>query len=419
MMLLKALAAASIALVAMQDPVPDERGERIKVLLQWLSDNDPELREIARKELAGLGREVVPQLEELLKAKGALEIYKLVREIELGKAGPASEIPGPPLSHEEFIKRIGKPDGSAPDAYVRARMADIFKLFKEKDYQKAYDLVHALMVLEPKSRYAKELSHWRRVCDNMVTQSSIVRSQIQAPHAAKAGSKVEFTFRMSNVWKGGVDITFDKEVTKPIIVVEITVERMDPNGSVTKATRVEEFPIEREIPIAMGAQWEKAISLDTNAEFSDDQDYIRLYTVGAWMPVVKINRAPGLEIQKRIYFEPATVRLVPEKHMHLAEDPLGKLGKVMDAGSVNEVFICAMLLPPDQKTPGVELLVAALEKAHEGVKKARSSGSAKDAEQLRVGMAVIANILTTLTGEKRGVDPAQWRKYADGLRESK
>src|SRR5688572_29435482 len=187
MMLLKALAAASIALVALQDPAPDERGERIKVLLQWLSDNDPELREIARKELAGLGREVVPQLEELLKARGALEIYKIVREIELGKVTVSSEIPGPMLSHEEFLRRIGKPDGTAADSYVRARLADIYKLFKEKDYQKSYDLVHALMVLEPKSRYAKELHQIRRVCDNMVTQTSIVRSQILAPHAAAAG----------------------------------------------------------------------------------------------------------------------------------------------------------------------------------------------------------------------------------------
>ena len=416
MMLLKALAALVAATFLVQDPVPDDRAERIRMAFQLLSDSDPELREAARKELLSWGREVVPKLEELLKAKGALEIYRIVREIELGKSGPMSEIPGPLLSHEEFLRRIGKPDGTAPDAYVRARMADVYKHFKERQFQRAFDVVNALLVLEPKSRYAADLQRMRRTCDNMVTQSSMVRSRVMAPHAAAAGSKVEFMLRMENQWKGGIDIHFDKEIARPIVVVEITVERMDPNGSSTKATRVEEFPIDREIPIAMGAYWELPITLDTNGEFSDDQDYIRLYTVGAWMPVVKIDRGPGAEAQKRIFFEPATVRLVPTKHLHLAEDPLGKLGKAMDAGSVNEVFIAAMILTEEQKPAGVELLVAALEKAHANLKKAREKRAAKEEEHLKGGMAIIANILTALTGEKLGDNPVQWRKYADSLR---
>lgn len=416
MMILKALLAAVVATVALQEPPQDERAERLRLALQWLSDNDPELRQAARKELLSLGREAVPKLEELLKAKGVLEIYRIVREIELGKSGPASEIPGPLLSHEEFLRRIGKPDGTAADAYVRGRMAEIYRLFKERQYQRCYDMAHALLVLEPKSRYAPELNKMRRVCDNMVTQTSMVRSRVLAPHAASAGSKVDFLLRMENQWKSGIAIHYDKEVARPIVVVEITVERMDPNGSVTKATRVEEFPMEREIPVAMGAQWEKTITLDTNSEFSDDQDYIRLYTVGAWLPVVKIDRGPQAEAQKRIFFEPATVRLVPEKHMHLAGDPLGNLGKAMDAGSVNEVFICALLLTEEQRTPGVELLVAALEKAHGNLVKAREKRADKEEEHLKTGMSIIANILTALTGEKRGIDPVSWRKYADGLR---
>jgi hypothetical protein len=415
MMLLKPSLVLVAALLFVQEPAPDDREKRIQLALQWLMDADPDLREMARKELIGWGREVVPKLEDLLKAKGALDVYRIVREIELGKAGPPSEIPGQLLSHEEFLRRIGKADGTAPDAYVRTRMADVYKLFKEGQFQKAYDVVHALMVLEPKSRYTPELQKMRRVCDNMVTQTSLVRSQVVAPHAAVVGSNVEFVLRLTNVWKGGIELHFDKEVL-PIVVVEITVERMDPNGSVTRANRVQEFTMDRDIPIAMGAQAEKIIELNTGSEFSDDQDYIRMYTVGAWMPVVKIDRGPGAEVQKRILFEPATVRLVPEKHMHLADDPIGKLGKAMDAGSVNEVFICAMLLPEDKKSQGVELLVTALEKAHANFKKARESGSAKEEDHLRVGMSIIGNILTSLTNEKFGVDPKKWREYADGLR---
>lgn len=418
-MLLKGLAVGLVALAAFvlqQDPAQEERERRVKLALEWLSDPDPEIRETARKELIGWGREVVPKLEELLKAKGSLEVYRIVREIELGKSGPLSEIPGPMLSHEEFLRRIGKSDGTAADTYVRTRMADVYRHFKEGQFQRAYDVVTALMVLEPKSRYAPELQKMRRACDNMVTQTSIVRSQVLAPHAAKAGSKVDFLLRMTNIWKGGIEIHYDKEVARPIVVVEITVDRLDPNGSMTRATRVEEFPMDRDIPIALGAQSETTITLDTSRELSDDQDYIRLYSVGAWLPVVKIDRGPQAEVQKRIIFEPVTVRLVPAKHMHLAEDPLRELGKSIDGGTVNEVFICALLLPEEQKSQGVELLVAALEKAHANLKRASEKGSTQEVDHLKGGMSIIGNILATLTGEKRGIDPVQWRKYADSLR---
>ena len=163
---------------------------------------------------------------------------------------------------------------------------------------------------------------------------------------------------------------------------------------------------------------DRTITLDTSAEFSDDQDYVRLYTVGAWLPVVKIDRGLGAEAQKRIYFEPVTIKLVPQKYLHLADDPLGMLGKAMDAGSVNEVFICAMILSDEQKPQGIELLVSAMEKAQKSWKKAKDSGAAQEEIHFRDAIAIIANILGTVTGEKRGMEVAKWREYADSLRQT-
>ena len=417
MMLLKAALVAVAAALFVQDPVPDERAQQIRRAIEWLSDPDPEMRDLGRKELLSLGREAVPRLEDLLRAKGALEVYKIVREIELGKNPPASEIPGPMLSDEEFLRRIGRADGTAIDTYIRSKMADVRSRFKERQYQKAYDMVQALLVLEPKSRYVAELHQMRKVSDNMITQTSMIHTRVVPPRGATAaGSKIEILLRMENAWKGGITIHYDKEIAQPVVIVEITVERLDPNGSVTRANRTEEFPMDREIPIAMGAQWELPITLDTSAEFSDDQDYVRLYTVGAWLPVVKIDRGLGAEAQKRIFFEPVTVKLVPKKHLHLAEDPLGMLGKAMDAGSVNEVFICAMILSDEQRPQGIELLVSAMEKAQKGWKKAKDSGAAQEEIHFRDAIAIVANILETVTGEKRGMDVPKWRQYADSLR---
>lgn len=415
--MMKTVLALACALVAtLQEPVPTERTERIRLAIEWLSDPDPQLREAARKELLSWGRDAVPKLEELLNAKGALEIYRIVREIELGKSA-GTELPQPLPSDDDFLRKIGRADGTTVDTYVRSKMADARQLHRDRQFQRAYDLVTALLVLEPKSRYAVELNHMRRVFDNMVTQTSIVRTRVipSAP-AAAAGSKIDVLLRMENAWKGTITLTTDKEIARPMVIVEIVVERLDPNGSITRANRTEEFPMDREIPIAMGAQWEKTITLDTSVDLSDDQDYLRTYTVGAWMPVLKINRGMGIEVQKRIFFEPVTVKLVPRKHLHLAEDPLGKLGKAMDSASVNEVFICAMLLPDDQRPQGVELLVSALEKAAENLKKAQEKGKLDEQEHLRNGVAIISNILTTLTAEKRGMDIKKWRQYADSLK---
>jgi len=418
MMLLKAFLVAAVAAgLLVQDPVPDERAQQIRRAIEWLSDPDPEMRDLGRKELLALGRDAVPRLEDLLRAKGALDIYKIVREIELGKNPPLSEIPGPMLSDEEFLRRIGRADGSAIDAYLRTRMADVRSRYKDRQYQKALDMVQAILVLEPKSRYAAELHQMRKACDNMVTQTSMVRTQVVPPRGCPAaGSKIDVLLRMENAWKGGITIRYDKEIAQPMVIVEITVERLDPNGSVTRANRTEEFPMDREIPIAMGAYTERTITLDTSLEFSDDQDYVRLYTVGAWLPVVKVDRGFGAEAQKRIFFEPVTIKLVPKKHLHLAEDPLGMLGKAMDAGSVNEVFICAMILSDEQRPQGIELLVAAMEKAQKSWKKAKDRGEAQEEIHFRDAIAIIANILSTVTGEKRGMEVAKWRQYADSLR---
>src|SRR5258705_7372824 len=185
MMLLKAVLAAAVAGLLIQDPVPDERAQQIRRAIEWLSDSDPEMRDLGRKELLSLGREAVPRLEDLLRAKGALEIYKIVREIELGKNPPASEIPGPMLSDEEFLRRIGRADGTAIDTYIRSKMADIRSRFKDRQYQKAYDMVQALVVLEPKSRYVAELHQMRKVCDNMITQNSIVHARVVPPRGVQ------------------------------------------------------------------------------------------------------------------------------------------------------------------------------------------------------------------------------------------
>ncbi|MBI4563174.1 MAG: hypothetical protein HY716_00575 [Planctomycetes bacterium] len=390
-----------------------ENAERLNLALQWFSDADPEIRELGRRELVALGREAVPKLEELLKAKDAYEVYRLLREIET--AGPEnSELPRFPEGAP--TEDAPAPLASAVEKYVFSKMKEVYRLAKAGRYEQAYKLSEALLVLEPRSKYAADIHKYRKYCDNMITQTLLVQTRVTGPAAGAAGAKVELTLRMENVFKKGIEVAFEKGTpeapAKAFVIVEIACERATPSGLMSRLTRHQEVEIEHDIPIAMGAQWERTFTLDTSLDYADDDDNLRVYTVGAWTPVVKIDNGAWVT-RKRIYFEPATFKVVPEKYFYLSEEPLAKLGKAMDSGSVHEVFIAAMLLSEEQKPMGVEMLVAAFEKMDERWRKAPTPE-----ERTRAGdaMAITANVLSVVTGQKLGLEAKRWRAYADELK---
>jgi hypothetical protein len=77
-----------------------------------------------------------------------------------------------------------------------------------------------------------------------------------------------------------------------------------------------------------------------------------------------------------------------------------------------------MILSDEQRPQGIEMLVSAMEKAQKNWKKAKEGGSIQEEIHFRDAMAIIANILGSVTGEKRGMEVAKWRQYADGLRQT-
>lgn len=392
---------AAILLLALQTPA-DDRSKQITRALEWLGDRDPELREIGRKQLVSFGREAVPFLEQLLAEKGAAEIVAILREIE--KAGPAADSrwvnKGDLPTDEEIGKELPKLEKTAVDKYVHARYAEALAFARRGNYQRGFDMVNALLVLEPRAAAAEHLRKLRRYCDNMILQTTLLEARVtQGSVGYVEGEPVELTLRLKNIFRNQLTLQYGTDDAKRpgvgVAAVEIEIRVPELNGSTINFTRSAEVRFEAEIPIATGAQWEKTFLLDTALQL-DDAEHLRIFTVNAWTHPGKIE-ASGHPMTRRVQFEPAVVKVVPKKYAHFIENPLEWLGKTIDSGIAHETAICAELLNGEQREPGIEVLLRAMEKTENPL--------------YRSAMGVI---LASLTGQRLGGDPKKWREWRQG-----
>ena len=102
----------------------------------------------------------------------------------------------------------------------------------------------------------------------------------------------------------------------------------------------------------------------------------------------------GVNITRRIQFEPAVVKVLPKKFERFLENPLSWLEKMIDTGDPQDVYVCSQLLDGPDKDKGAELLIKLLAKA-----------------QSLTGKTDVANILNGLTGMSFGNDPRRWESW--------
>ncbi len=388
---------------------PDDKAARIKRAIDWFSDPSEEIRAAGRKELLAIGPDAVPYLEKLLELRNALDIHRLLKDVDRAK-GPdgrwidESDLP----TEEELQKNAPKTTKEEAERYVYNKLLEAHAAARAHKYQRGYDIAQALMTLEgTKSRYAAEIHKIRRFCDNWITQNSLVRSRVVSPSTTGiVGAKYDFILRMENAFKQGIKIIFDPgnamRASTPVVVVEITCRVVSFNASEDILRGNLEVNVEQEIPIALGAQWEKVFTIDTGAMLPDDKENIRIYSIGAWTQPMKVDYGIGTTV-KKIFFEPATFKVVPKKYEHLLDDPLARLSQAIEVGQVNEVFLAAMLVDDAHQLDAAEKLILMLEKAH-------SPGVKPEAR------AVIGNILHAMTGGRHGDDAKRWRAWYDGQR---
>jgi hypothetical protein len=400
MRVLLAVIAIPPALAAQEDRGQDPR-EAARRYIEYLADEDPAIRKMAVEGLKRLGKDAVPALEKLLEAKGALEVYRILQDID----GPRAFDPRWPDEKElptpEILKKdLPKIERSESEKYVHARFAEAVANYHAKNYHRAYELANALLVLEPSSRYAEEIRKLRRLSDTMITQESLLKSQVvTSMGAGVVGERLEFRLRMENVFKGPVKVSWGNGAgpeVKGYAVVHIVVEALEPHTmSTTMANRDEVLYFDKQADIAMGGQWELTFGVDTSGDFEKDTETLRRYTIWAWTQPSKIETGYGNQA-KRLTFTPARVFVVPKKYEHLVEDPVGSLKKAMELGNTREVFMAAMLAPSDRRDEVAGMLVEAIQKAQPA------------------GRITIGKLLTFVTDQRLGDDPKAWKEWWEG-----
>lgn len=378
----------------------DKRSEEIERYLEWLGSDDKEVRELAARKLAELGKSAVPHLEKLLSAKGAMEVYKVLKEIEVPKFTAARPWGEAEFTLDDPTKELPKVEHNEVEKYVYSKLALANAYYKQKMYAKAYEIAKAMLLLEPTSGHAPQLNALARVCDNLVAQTSLLKTTVTCGRtAAVFGEKVEFLLRMENVFRNEIRLGYaeTKETVKGSVIVEVIIDVMDPvSGATTSARRSSTVEVDGAIQIAMGAQWERVIEVETAGDFADDKECLRKYTVGAWTQPGKLDCGYGNQARKLI-FMPGTVWVVPKKFEHLLDAPLKRFHQAVDVGMASEVFIAAMILTPAEREEAVETLIGSLEKA--------------DPKNVR-GRAMTARMLIFLTGQGAlGDDPKAWREW--------
>ncbi len=388
--------------VLLQDPPPKDdgtaAGRQAQKALAWIRDGDPDLRELGRQALRRLGREAVPHIEARLKEQGALDLAVVLREIE--RAAPPegarwvapNELP----SDEEASKNLPKLERGAAERYVQVRYYEALQAAKMGNFQKGYDMAGALLTLEPKAPAAEWVRKLRRFCDNMIMQTSLLEAKIVQKKLAYASDEaVELTVRLKNLHRKGITIKYDPAAGRPAagrVFVEIETRTPEFDGSLTTHTRSDEIAVEPEIPIAVGAQWERSYTLGAPAP-AEGVEQLRILVVNAWMVPDRID-AENLPITRRIQFEPAVVRVVPKRYERFAEKPLEALGRMIDTGTFEDVFICSLLLEGEPKDQGIELLIRAMQEAKNLYMRTR-----------------IGYLLTFMTDQRLGDDPKKWDEW--------
>lgn len=376
-------------LLAAQDA---DRQKRIEQAMRWFRERDPEVRESARAELLLLGRDAIPAVERELTDRGALDLARLLRDLDKGAPAAAESFA---LPDEDLA--VPKLEKDAADKFVRAKYMEAMAYARKNQFQRGYDMANGLLALEPRSAIADRVKQLRRYCENMITQTSLIEAKvIQEKLAYVAGEPVALALRMKNLYKNAMTLKYEGAEGKApegLAVVEIESAISTLKGESTTATRHQEIPLEGEIPLATGAQWERRIQVETVFGLPDDFE-VQTVMVNVWTAPSKID-TDGVNITRKLQFEPAVLKLVPKRYAQFLENPLEWLKKTIETEQpAQETWVCAQLLPPADRRKGAEILVHAMEKT--------------DNPKY---VPALARMLTEVTGERLGEDPKKWTEW--------
>lgn len=394
------VALATLLLLPQEDEAA-KKAQRIERALAWLVNEEAEVREMGRKELLAIGSDAIPALEKKIAEKGAAELMLALRQLEKAAGLGHTWVDESELKEleadEQFKKEAAKLGKDVAERYIYVKYHEALAHVRQKRYQRAFDIANGLIAFEPGSPHMNAFRLLRRHCENLITQTSLIEAKIFQPKLwYLEGEPVELTARMKNIYKASILMTWDKATAADpgggMLVCEVDLTMSALGGTSSTDQRHQELRFEEEVPIAPGAQWERRFTLDTSTAIADSKQ-IRVVRIGGWTQPAKIV-TDGVNITRRLQFEPALVKILPKRYAHFLENPLAQLEKMIAEGGPQDIYICSQLLEGADKDRGTEMLIQLLAKSNTLTSKTYA-----------------ANLLTALTGQSLGTDPKRWETW--------
>src|SRR5262245_23127910 len=382
-------AVAIFLLLPQQEDEAVKKARRIDRAIEWLSDQDPAVREMGRKDLIAVGPDVVAVIEKKIAEKGATELVQMLRHFDKNPAVADGWVAEKELKEleadEEFKKAAAKLSKSDGEKYVYVKYQEAMAHVRQKHYQRAFDLANALIAFESKSTHLAAFRTLRSHCENMITQTSLIEAKLLQPKIWYVeGEPIELTARMKNIYKATINLTWDKgTATEPgggLLVCDVDITMKEFNGFSSSDQRHQDVRFEEDVPIAPGAQWERKFTLDPSTAIADSNQ-TRVVKIGGWTQPMKIA-TDGVNITRKLHFEPALVKILPKKYGHFLEHPMEAFEKAVADGTPREIHIAGQLLEGADKERATTLLIGLLAKSNTIVSKNTA-----------------ANLLTALTGQ--------------------
>jgi hypothetical protein len=408
---MKAVSAALAILLCAPQQEDDaaKKAARIERALVWLVNEDADVREMGRNDLIQIGADALPAIEKKVAERGATELLRVLRHFDRLPSIAETWIAEKELKEiegdEQFRKEAEKLPKDVAEKFVYVKYQEALAHVRHKNYQRAFDMVNGLLALDPRSPNLDAFKRLRRHCETMITQTSLIEAKVLQPKLWYVeGETVELSARMKNIYKAMMTLTWEKgTVAEPgggLLLFDVEVTTSEMGGFSATDQRHQELRFEEEVPIAPGAQWERKFTLDTSSAINDVKQ-IRMIKIGGWSQPAKIS-TDGVNITRRLQFEPALVKILPKKYARFMENPLDSLEKMIAEGDPQEIYVCSQLLEGPDKDKGTDMLIKLLARSNTIVSKTTA-----------------ANILTALTGQSFGVDVRRWENWFQNRNETK
>ncbi len=400
---MKTAALALAVLFLGQEGEAAKKAQQIDQALTWLVNEDPEVREMGRKRILEFGRDAIPAIEKKLAEKRVVELVQVLRHFDHSPSVEDAWVAEKELKDlegdEQFRKEAERLSRDSVEKLMYVKYQEAMAHVRHKNYQRAFEMANGLIALDTRSAHLDDYKRLRRHCENMITQTTLIEAKLLQPKVWYVdGETVELAARMKNLYKASMTLTWEKGTEKEpgggLLLLDVTVEMKGMGGETMSDQRHQDLKFEEEIPIAPGAQWERKFELDTSTAVRDDKA-IRTITVGGWTQPAKVS-TDGVNITRRIQFEPTVVKILPKRYERFLDNPLHWLEKMIAEGDPHEIYVCSQLLDETTRPKGIEMLINLLAKSNTQTSKTYA-----------------ANILTGLTGVSMGIDARRWQNWVE------